>query len=155
MFATSAVSYALHYILQYPAPPTDTLLAVRTISQSTFAAEAGRVLYADGYDGNGLAASQTAWVYWGDFSAPAGTAATESAVDPRTTVYPNPADTHLTIVGAVGTLHAVRLLDATGRVVRQGTTSTLDVSTVAPGVYGLTIVTDAGSLTRRVVIGRD
>ncbi|MBC8082844.1 MAG: T9SS type A sorting domain-containing protein [Hymenobacter sp.] len=147
------VSYDLKYILQNGAVPTDTLLAVRTICVSPFPADAGRVLYAGGYDSNGVPASQTAWVYRGDFrqtpAATQGGLADEAGVS----IYPNPASSQLFISLQNRDFLNAWLTDVAGRrVLAATTTENLDVSAVPDGLYLLTVVTSRGQFTRKVVI---
>ncbi|WBA44126.1 T9SS type A sorting domain-containing protein [Hymenobacter canadensis] len=150
-----AVGYTLKNILQNGTPPTDTLLAVRILCVSPFASEAGRVLYAGGYDSNGVPASQTAWVYRGDFrlnpTATRGALADAAGVS----AYPNPARSVLTIEVKNHAFRGAFLADMAGRVVQRVTSPTLDVHTLPAGLYVMTIVTDGGQVTRKVVIEKN
>ncbi|MBC7922470.1 MAG: T9SS type A sorting domain-containing protein [Ferruginibacter sp.] len=153
------VNYELKYILKNATPLTDTLLAVRTICASPFPAEAGNVLYAGGYDGNGFPASQTAWVYRGDYRDEASQIPTatkgNSADEPEARVYPNPASAYIHIRLKNKGFKKAYLSDASGRVVQQASAEFMDVRAVADGLYLLTIVTGGGQFTRKVVIRRN
>lgn len=59
-------------------------------------------------------------------------------------VYPNPASNYLTISGANG-LREVSVIDVTGRtVVTLGATNTIDISSLAAGVYMVRVATEQG-----------
>jgi hypothetical protein len=75
-------------------------------------------------------------------------------------VYPNPASTSITleIPANVGDQGSITLLDALGRVVKQGTLPTashrleLSVGDLARGVYSLHVQTIAGTAIRRIIL---
>ncbi len=91
----STISYQLHYIVNNTPVVIDTLLAVRTICISPFAADSNNVLYAGGYHTNHVFLSNTAWVYRGNFANIATSVNETSRV--VHSIYPNPANQSFTI----------------------------------------------------------
>ncbi|WP_310391902.1 T9SS type A sorting domain-containing protein [Hymenobacter sp.] len=147
-----AVGYTLKNILQNGTTPTDTLLAVRTLCASPFASEDGQVLYAGGYDSNGVPASQTAWVYRGDFGLNPTSTRNLRADAAGVSAYPNPARSVLTIEVKTHDFRSASLADMAGQVVRRTSAPTLDVQALPAGLYVLTITLDGGQVTRKIVI---
>ena len=87
------IDYDLYFIEDNQPTLVDTLVAVRSVCISPFPQDQGRVLYAGGFDANGIAANETAWIYRGEF--PPGTSSLHRAAAPVTApskiqCFPNP-----------------------------------------------------------------
>ncbi len=80
------------------------------------------------------------------------TAQPEITSVPTVGLYPNPTSGRVTLsFGANALLQSVQVQDVTGRVVYTGTTPTLDVSALAPGVYSVISTTTQGTVTSKLV----
>lgn len=69
-------------------------------------------------------------------------------------VYPNPANTTLTINADLNTFDEIRILNTYGQAVRQVFTNRLNVSDLAPGLYYLQFLSGEQIVTEKVVIER-
>jgi hypothetical protein len=62
----SPTHYELHEVRLEGISPTASLVGLRTLAESPFPNELGRILYAGGFDCNGQEAHDTAWLYRGE-----------------------------------------------------------------------------------------
>ncbi len=71
-------------------------------------------------------------------------------------IHPNPSSDMLSFSVGTGAISSISILDAIGREVAShgvgGSSATLSVGGIAPGVYFATVVTDRGRAVRRVVV---
>ncbi len=80
---------------------------------------------------------------------------TENVLASKFRIYPNPANDFVNIIGDNVRIESTELFDLLGKQVfsaRSLTNGRLDISSMAKGVYVLKINSDAGSLTRKIVI---
>jgi hypothetical protein len=105
---------------------------------------------------NDTVSNTTDTVYGKVVSFVASTIAIEEAMtlENSISVYPNPVKDALTIKTNNNSLLSVELTDLNGRVIRQTTVNTLqytmEVSTLASGIYLLKIHTDTGSVSKKI-----
>ena len=72
---------------------------------------------------------------------------------PLITVYPNPATTEISFIGA--TVESIELIDLTGKIVRsyeEVTNNTIQTNNLETGVYSLILTTNKGRYTVRLLI---
>jgi uncharacterized repeat protein (TIGR01451 family) len=72
---------------------------------------------------------------------------------PLITVYPNPATTEISFIGA--TVESIKLIDLTGKIVRsyeEVTNNTIQTNNLETGVYSLILTTNKGRYTVRLLI---
>lgn len=79
------------------------------------------------------------WDFAGGFmviSGPSGMSLDEETNDNNIVVYPNPASTHTSVVSYTNTfIEEVQVVDMTGRVAVQSSSTDVDVSSLTPGMY--------------------
>ena len=78
----------------------------------------------------------------------------EAVADDRFAAYPNPTNGELWLNLPDGTVANVRITDASGRVVYEAAFAgrPIDLSGMVAGIYGLTVQTEGGSSTRKVLV---
>jgi hypothetical protein len=85
------------------------------------------------------------WNNYTVLTAAAPTATTPAIATPKLALLPNPAHERVQVQGATG---PVRLLDITGRVLREQASATLEISGLAAGIY----VVQSSTSTARLVV---
>lgn len=90
------------------------------------------------------------------FNAPCEPSAIAEAGTPVFGLFPNPANTHVTVLTTEPAAARIRLTDAIGRNVLQqtlyGPRNEMDVSMLAPGLYQATVAINGHEITRKLVI---
>jgi hypothetical protein len=80
----------------------------------------------------------------------AGTGLNEVAATANINLYPNPAKDVINIEGE--RIIGVEVVDLLGKVVYQGSKTTIDVSTFATGNYFVRVQTEYGTITKKVIV---
>lgn len=153
--AGAAISYQLHYIVNNTPLVIDTLMAVRTICISPFAADSNKVLYAGGYHTNHVFLSNTAWVYRGNFAGIATPINVSQQQNLPISIFPNPAHQYF-IIDLPERHFDLVICDIAGKNVYEGKSfsgkTAIDCSNFHSGIYLVHIITDTQLIYNQKIV---
>ncbi len=145
----NVITYQLKYILNNGTTPIDTLLSTRSICISPFASENRNVLYAGGFDCNGIDFSNSAWIYKNNFDTLSTGISGLGILNAK--IFPNPFSSTIQIANPTG-LENFQLSNSIGQLIWAGKTiEQQDFSSLSNGLYFLAVITPKGRQTIKLI----
>jgi poly(A) polymerase len=153
----SQVIYDLHLIEDNIPEVQDTLVAVRTFCISPFEEDDEKVLYAGGFDANGIPSTETAWIYRGDFRTTENIEESQD-MDEMIDIFPNPTNSKLTVqfdqsLDIITT--KIQVYNITGKLLMtlqpQSHKQSFELSKYPAGTYLIKVFQDGKVVTKKTI----